>query len=202
MSTAPPPPRHLRVAATATSLALGACATSGPGMRSWLAGTSVLSALLLAAGLLAVFRPLHPPAVHERRGVVAAGAVAVALQAAHSAEEYLTGFYDAFPRTLGLPPWGARPFLVFNVAWLLIWVGALFGVRRRVRIAEWPLWFLALALVGNGLAHPLLALARGSYFPGLVTAPLVGIAGLLLLVAMLRASSASRARPAGVGGTR
>lgn len=46
------------------------------------------------------------------------------------------------------------------------------------------LWFLGIAGVVNGVAHPALAqlaLRAGSYFPGLITSPLIGGLGLTLL---------------------
>ncbi len=171
---------------------LGAAASDQPGasgLQSWLVGTTALTVLLLVAAVLTALRPLPPPSAGVRRRLVVLGVVAVGLQGAHAVEEYLTGFYHAFPRMLGLPPWGAGAFLAFNVAWLLVWVVSLVGVGRGWRIAEWPIWFLAFAEVANGVAHPLLSLARGAYFPGLGTAPVAGIAGLFLLREMLLASA-------------
>lgn len=51
--------------------------------------------------------------------------------------------------------------------------------------ALFPLWFLGIAGVANGVAHPALSIRTGGYFPGLVTAPLVGIAGALLIRRLL-----------------
>lgn len=169
-----------------------------PTLRSWLLGTTALTVLLLVAAALAALRPLRPPSTGTRRRLVGLGVVALGLQVTHGVEELLTGFYDAFPRMLDLAPWGVRAFITFNVAWLIVWATSLIGVARGRRVAEWPLWFLALALVANGVAHPLLALARRGYFPGLGTAPLVGVAGLLLLREMLRASAAPGATPVGL----
>jgi hypothetical protein len=179
---------------------LGAAASdqaAPPSLRSWVVGTAALSVLLLVAAALTALRPLSPRSGRGRRRLIVLGIVAVGLQTTHAAEEYRTGFYEAFPRMLGLQPWGSRAFLAFNLAWLLVWAVSLVGVSRGWRIAEWPIWFLALALIANGLAHPLLSLARREYFPGLGTAPVVGIAGLLLLREMLLASA--RARPSVAG---
>ena len=158
------------------------------GLRSWLMGTSALTLLLMVAAGLTASRPLVPLADRSRRRLVVIGIAAIGFQATHFVEEYMTGFYDAFPRVLGLPPWGSGAFVAFNVAWLGIWALSLAGVRRGWRPAEWPIWFLACALVANGVAHPLLSLARGRYFPGLATAPVVGVSGLLLLREMLLGS--------------
>lgn len=197
MSTPGSNRRPTRGLITVGPLTLAACAADGSA-RSWVVGTSALSGLLLVAALLTVARPLARGPGVERRRVVLAGSVALAFQAAHGAEEYVTGFYADFPRLLGLPPWGPDAFLSFNLAWLLVWSAALVGVKRGWRIAEWPVWFLALALVANGVAHPLLALVGRRYFPGLVTAPLAGIAGLVLLRELNRSSRAAARRPASV----
>ena len=56
-------------------------------------------------------------------------------------------------------------------------------------------WFLAIAGMVNALAHPSLAVAAGGYFPGLVSAPLVGVASFWLWLELRRATRPAR-RPA------
>lgn len=158
------------------------------GLRSWLAGTAFLWVALLVAVALSWRRPFRPSAWPERRALVVLGVVAVAIQGAHFGEELLAGFHDRFPRLLGLLPWSRESFVAFNLAWIGIWIAALAGAAKGVRLAEWPVWFLALALVANGVAHPVLSLGRGGYFPGLATSPIAGVAGVLLLRALWRAS--------------
>ena len=63
----------------------------------------------------------------------------------------------------------------------MVWALSLPLACRPVRAAFFPLWFLGLAAVGNGLAHPAFALLSGGYFPGLWTALPAGIAGFFLL---------------------
>jgi hypothetical protein len=109
-------------------------------------------------------------------------AVGILLQCAHFAEEYATGFYRLFPTSLGLAPWSPRFFLVFNLTWLGIWVWAAFAVRTRSRAAYFAIWFFALAAILNGVAHPVLAIRAGGYFPGLVSAPFLGVVGVWLCV--------------------
>jgi hypothetical protein len=82
---------------------------------------------------------------------------------------------------VGLPPIPVNEFVAFNLTWLAVWLLAIGGVRRGVVIAVWPLWFLGLAAVLNVVAHPILALISGAYFPGFLTSPLVGAAGIFLL---------------------
>ena len=120
------------------------------------------------------------------------GAVlATAAQAVHFAEEWATGFHERFPAAFGLPPMSLRLFVAFNLVWLGIWSLSAWGLTRHRRIALFPLWFLGAAGVANGFFHPLLALDSGSYFPGLVTSPLMGVVGVLLVVRLARATGSS-----------
>ena len=148
-------------------------------LPSEIAGTAGLWVAAVAALVLALAgraRPLDSPRVR------AAACAAVALQLAHCTEEYLTGFAQQFPPVLGLSPWSSGFFLAFNASWLLVWaaaIGALFRDRTPLA-ARAALWFLALAGMLNAVAHPLLALRAGGYFPGLVTALPLGLAGGVL----------------------
>ena len=65
----------------------------------------------------------------------------------------------------------------------------MWGLARRWQVALFPLWFLGVAGVANGLFHPLLALDAGGYFPGLVTSLLVAAVGLLLLAQLARVTT-------------
>jgi hypothetical protein len=99
--------------------------------------------------------------------------LALLAQCAHFAEELGTGFYDRFPVLLGLAPWSVTFFVAFNLAWIVIWAVAILGLWHGLVPALVPAWLLALALVANGIVHPLLALRAGGYFPGLATVPIV-----------------------------
>ncbi len=68
----------------------------------------------------------------------------------------------------------------FNVFWLGIWALAAVGVLRGFKVAYFPIWFFGLAMCLNGIAHPLLSVWVAGYFPGLVTAPFVGIMGVVV----------------------
>ncbi len=134
------------------------------------------------------------------RGGVAAGAaavqpavrvaaIAIAAQAGHFLEELTTGFHERFPAAFGLAPMSLGLFVSFNLAWLGIWALSAWGLAHRRQVALFPLWFLGIASVANGLIHPLLALNAGGYFPGLVTSPLVGVVGALLLARLSRVAA-------------
>src|SRR5215472_8720079 len=151
-------------------------------MRSALVGTAGLTALACVALLLTLQRRLKPTDPATERRTIALFAVGILLQCAHFIEEYATGFYRLFPRMLGLSAWSPRFFLIFNLTWLAIWVWAAFAARTHSRAAYFPIWFFALAAIANGVAHPLLAIHAGGYFPGLVSAPFVGGVGVWLFV--------------------
>ena len=102
-------------------------------------------------------------------------------QACHFAEELAMGFHERFPETFGLAPIPLAWFVSFNVAWLVIWVLSVLGLGTGSRAASFPLWFLGVACILNGIAHPALSALSGGYFPGLLTSPAVGVLGVLLL---------------------
>lgn len=115
------------------------------------------------------------------RTLLAYGAALVA-QCAHLVEEYRTGLYDAFPPVFGAEAWSSSRFLLFNLAWIGIFILGLFGLAQRQRWAYLIALFLAIGGgVGNGLGHLALVLVRGGYFPGAYTAVLVLVAGSVLL---------------------
>jgi hypothetical protein len=163
-------------------------------LRSVLVGTAGLGAAAIAAALLTVTRGGIGADAGELRASVRVAVVAVLLQAAHFAEELATGFRERFPELLGLSPWSPRFFVSFNLVWLAVWALSLRGLAARRRLALFPLWFLAIAGVANGVAHPLFSALVGGYFPGLVTSPLVGVAGLVLLRRLLRVTAAAPGR--------
>ena len=161
-------------------------------LTSALIGTAGLTLVASAALFLAWHR--HPKSMApagEHRTIVLF-AIGILLQCAHFAEEYATGFYRLFPATFGLAPWSPRFFLAFNLTWLGIWTWSAFALRTRSRAAYFAIWFFALAAIANGVAHPLLAIRAGGYFPGLVSAPLVGVVGVWLSVRLVAGTTGRR----------
>ena len=155
-------------------------------VRSLLTGTLGLWILILVAAFLTAFR-FRLSSSHSHRGRTAwLVVVGIVCQSLHFGEELTTRFYDRFPELLGLAAWSREWFVWFNVSWIIVWIVAAFGLRRGITIAVFPLWFLALAMLLNGVAHLLLALRVQAYFPGLVTAPLVGIVGYVLVSRLWR----------------
>jgi hypothetical protein len=153
---------------------------SSSGLPSEIVGTAALWVGLIVAILIAaVTRPDRIRLATSIRYAI----VVLALQSLHFAEEFVTGFYRLFPQRLGLHEWSAEFFVAFNAVWLALWLGATAAAiaHRFTAIAAALLWFLAIAAVGNGIAHPVLAVLTGGYFPGLITAPILGVAGILLI---------------------
>jgi len=164
-------------------------------LRSILLGTAGLSVAAVAALGLTLARGGVVADKRELRTSLLLSCVAILLQAAHFAEEWATGFHQRFPELLGLSPWSTRFFVTFNLVWIALWLLSLWGMKARRRVALFPLWFLGLGCVANGIAHPLFALRTEGYFPGLVTSPLVGIVGLLLLRRLFRITGGGTLTP-------
>ena len=150
-------------------------------LRSILIGTAGLSIAGALALFLTLARRVHSWRSTTIRPTVRLAVVAVVLQAIHFMEEFTTGFHERFPELLGLAPWSVQFFVSFNLFWLAIWILSAGTLGARRRAAFFPLWFLAIGCAANGIAHPLLSMRTGGYFPGLVTSVLVGVIGVLLL---------------------
>lgn len=149
-------------------------------LESVLAGTAGLSIAAAVALYLTVCRTAESSDSLARSRLVPLLVVGISAQCLHVAEEYGTGFHVRFPELLGLVPWSARFFLGFNAFWIVLWSISVFGMLANLGAAYFPLWFLAIGLVLNGVAHPLLAIASRGYFPGLITSPIVGALGWVL----------------------
>jgi hypothetical protein len=115
-------------------------------------------------------------------------------QGAHSIEEYVTKLYDVFSPARFVSSLVSNDlslgFLVVNAALVTfgLWCWAV-PVRSGWPAARGLVWFWTILELGNGIGHSVLALSRGGYFPGLLTAPL-----LLLLAAWLAVLQAASRR--------
>lgn len=148
-----------------------------------------LGTLLLASVVLTVLRPHLRPDVRRSTRFFAVVGATILIQALHFFEEWRSGFFIEFPEIFGLPPMSETVFVWFNLTWLVIWAVALFASRAGFVIALCPLWFLGLGMALNLVAHPALALSVGGYFPGLLTAPLVGVLGILVIGELVKATA-------------
>ena len=112
-----------------------------------------------------------------------------AIQLAHFAEEWATGFHVRFPALIGLEPMPLAFFVVFNFLWIAVWIASVPALRLARSPAFFAAWFLAIAGMLNGVAHPLMAVAAGGYFPGLISSPAIGLAGFYLWKRLQRATT-------------
>lgn len=136
---------------------------------------------LVVALVLALRRPPRRGAAGDRTKLVEAFLIGIACQCAHTIEEFVTGVHLLYPPLVGLVPLSAELFVGFNIFWLGVWVLSALGVLRGSRVAYFPVWFFGLAMCLNGILHPLLAVWVAGYFPGLVTSPIVGIMGVVVI---------------------
>jgi hypothetical protein len=150
-------------------------------LRSMMAGPAPLYILAALALALTWRRRGYTQSRDDCDRLIDLVVLGIAAQCLHFTEEFVTGFHVRAPRVLGLVPWSSEFFVTFNLVWLAVWTVSLVGIRHRIQAAWFPVWFFALAMTGNGVAHPLLSVATGGYFPGLYTSPVVGGIGLALL---------------------
>ncbi|MDH3223576.1 MAG: HXXEE domain-containing protein [Gemmatimonadota bacterium] len=158
-------------------------------MVSTLPSATVLGLAALAALVLTARRRSPTERTVERRAAARVLTLTATLQAVHFLEEASTGFTDRLGSLLGLPSMPFSLFVTFNVAWLAIWFMAIPALRAGHRPAFFVAWFLAVAEVFNGVAHPGLALASGTYFPGLWSSPVVAALGIWLFWKLRRATT-------------
>ncbi len=148
----------------------------------------VLGLAGLAALVLALGRWSPPENVRQRRDAARVLPLSVGIQSIHFAEEAATGLHERLGALLGLPGIPLAFFVVFNLTWLGIWVASVPGLRSARAAAFFAAWFLAIAGMINLIAHPLLAIAAGGYFPGLVSSPFIGVASVWLWLRLRRAT--------------
>lgn len=120
----------------------------------------------------------------------------VAVQAAHSLEEYRGRLYEVFAPARFVSGLISndlqRGFAIGNLAlvafglWCFLW-----PIRRNWRVAVTLAWIWVGIEVINGIGHPLWCLQAGGYVPGVATAPFL-LALALYLAIQLRANSTRR----------
>ena len=148
----------------------------------------ILGLVAIVAAYLARSRQYAENRLAQRRTASKALAVATVVQCVHFSEEWATGFHVRFPALFGLEPLPLSLFVAFNLVWIVLWFASVKPLRSANKGAYFAAWFLALAGALNGIAHPLMAVSVGGYFPGLVTSPLIGVAGVYLWRRLLRSS--------------
>lgn len=157
-------------------------------MLSLIPSIAVLGLAALAALRLSVVRQPSTQLVIKSAAASQMLALATAIQAGHFAEEWATDFHVRFPALFGLEPMPLWFFVAFNVIWIFFWIASVPMLRSGRQIAFFAAWFLAITGMLNGIAHPLMAAVSGGYFPGLFSAPFIGIASTLLWRRLRRAT--------------
>lgn len=123
----------------------------------------------------------------------------ILVQAAHSTEEYFGRLYDVLaPARFVSGLFFSDPrigFVIFNASLVAVGVWSYFGPLRH----SWPSataisWAWVVLELLNGAAHITWALAAGAYRPGLITAPVLAVAALILASSLRRTDAATRAR--------
>jgi hypothetical protein len=111
--------------------------------------------------------------------------ILVLFQAMHSVEEYVFKLYDVFAPARFVSRLVSDDlqtgFAIANIA--LVALGT-WCYAARVRPAHgsarsWA-WLWVVVETANGIVHPVVALDRGEYFPGVLTAPLLLATSLYL----------------------
>ncbi len=148
-----------------------------------------LGLVVLAAVQLALYRLSPTISTIERLAASRALAFTTAAQSIHFAEEWSSDFHVRFPALFGLEPMSSFLFAAFNLTWIAIWIACVPALRCARKLAFFAAWFLAMAGMLNGIAHPIMALVSAGYFPGLISSPLVGLAGVFLWQRLRRATS-------------
>lgn len=88
----------------------------------------------------------------------------------HFAEEYVTGFYQAFPVLFGGQAYSVNTFVVFNMcAYCLFLIGGIILHQQKRALMMMPLFFISYGVLGNAISHLAFSLMVQGYFPGLYT---------------------------------
>lgn len=112
--------------------------------------------------------------------------IAVGVQCIHFLEEFLTGFQTEFPQLFGYT-WSDNQFFIFNLLWIAVFIFNGIGIYYNIKLSYLLVYFLVLVGgIANGLAHPLLSLMKGGYFPGLFTSVMSLVVGLVFMSKLVK----------------
>lgn len=160
-------------------------------MLSLIPSIAILGLAVFAAVQLALRRPSSEELGAERAAAAQMLILTTTIQGGHFAEEWATDFHVHFPALFGLEPMPLPFFVGFNLIWLVVWIASVPLLRSSRKSAFFAAWFLAIAGMLNGVAHPLMAVVSGGYFPGLYSSPFIGLASIFLWKRLSRASTRS-----------
>jgi hypothetical protein len=113
------------------------------------------------------------------------------LQAAHSAEEYFTRFYERIREGSSLLhevipfvpvfEFSEKFFVTVNVVLIVTIMAFILLIYHGGLLARLQATLLAIIEFVNGVAHLTIAVMMGGYFPGALTAPFLIVVSVLLL---------------------
>lgn len=108
--------------------------------------------------------------------------LALGFQFIHFSEEYLTGFTIEVPRLLGQIPYPKDYWVIFNmIAYSVFVIGGIILFKRLKELMIIPLFFILAGVIFNSIAHILISMYVGGYFPGLYTALIYLVLGPILI---------------------
>jgi hypothetical protein len=112
-------------------------------------------------------------------------------QAVHSVEEYYGRLWAVFTPARFLSGLFSENyetgFLIINIGLFFFGMYSWIASTRSKRIShQFLIWFWIFIETANGIVHPVLAVNRNSYFPGLITAPLLLVIAIYLAMQLLR----------------
>lgn len=124
------------------------------------------------------------------RRITLSFAALIALQVAHSIEEYVGRLWESFPPAALLssivPSNHELGFILVNCALIAFGLWCVFVVRRNAEYAAGLMWiWIAIELI-NGVGHPIWSIRQGGYTPGLLTAPVLLLLSLNLVFQLRR----------------
>lgn len=115
---------------------------------------------------------------------------AMAIQLIHFLEEYKTGFIEKLPALVDQVPYPLDDWIALNmIAYAVFVLGGIVLHRRIHALLIIPVFFILIGVVFNGIAHVLLSLYVGGYFPGLITALIYIVLGPYLVRLMFKEGS-------------
>jgi Protein of unknown function with HXXEE motif len=120
----------------------------------------------------------------------------IVAQVAHSIEEYAFKLYAVFrPAELVSAMFSTdlrTGFVIANTAIVTIGICSyLAAVRSTPRIARLWVWPWVVLEAANGVGHIIIAVARGAYFPGVATAPILVVVSTWLALRLRRVQGES-----------
>jgi hypothetical membrane protein len=126
--------------------------------------------------------------------------ILVLAQALHSAEEYISRFWEKFPPARILSDMVSvntkKGFIIINVSLFLLGIltWLMITLNRNKKQFLPVIWFFIIIEFINGIGHPLWGILAGHYVPGLATSMLLFGVNIFLTMQVIKSSSVNRTR--------